>query len=189
MPLLSFFCKLCEQDLFQEKRFYMAETDHYHPALVGGLIVGILSTLPFVKLGNLFFGMWAVLGGVVAVRLYIQRSEKRVTHAEGARVAAQAGLLGAVFIVFIGMPIELAMLPAGLRGLESYIANMPVGQQQPIKDVLELLRGMTTGEIVLSFLLPIALLGATILFGFTVLGGVLGVTLFEKRRDTFGEES
>jgi uncharacterized protein YacL len=165
----------------------MVETDRNHPALIGGLIVGILSTLPFVKLGNLVFCMWAVLGGAVAVRLYIQRSEKRVTHAEGARVAAQAGLLGAVINIFIGMPIELAMLPAGLRGLEGYVASMPANQQQQVKDVLELLRGMTTGEIVLGFLLPVALLGATILFAFTVLGGVLGVTLFEKRRDTFSE--
>ena len=166
----------------------MAETDRNHPALIGGLIVGILSTLPLVKLGNLFFCMWALLGGAVAARMYIQSSPKRVTHAEAARVAGQAGLLGAVINVFIGMPIELAMLPAGMKWLEGAMATMTPVQQQQIKEALELLRGMTTGEIVLGFLLPVALLGATILFGFTILGGVLGVTLFEKRRDLPEEE-
>ena len=169
----------------------MAETDRNHPALIGGLIVGILSTLPVVNVGNVIFCMWAVLGGAVAVRIYIQSSLKRVTHAEAARVAGLAGLLGAVIRVFIGMPIDLATLPAGMRWLEGLAAdpNMKAVQQQQIKEALELLRGMTTGEQVLTFLLPAALLGATVLFGFTILGGVLGVALFEKRRDTFSEES
>jgi hypothetical protein len=166
----------------------MAETDRNHPALIGGLIVGILSILPVVNAGNLIFCMWAVLGGAVAARMYIKRSSKRVTHAEGARVAGQAGLLGAVIRVFLGMPIELAMLPAGMRWLEGLAADMKPIQQQQIREAVEMIRGMTTGQTILEFLLPSALAGATVLFGFTVLGGVLGVTLFEKRRDTFGEE-
>ena len=167
----------------------MAETDRNYPALIGGLIVGILSILPVVNAGNIICCMWAVLGGAIAVRLYIKSSSKRVTRAEGARVAGQAGLLGAVIRVFLGMPIDLSTLPAGMRWLEGMAADMKPVQQQQIREAIELLRGMTTGQIVLEYLLPSALLGATILFGFTVLGGVLGVTLFEKRRDTFGEES
>ena len=169
----------------------MAETDRNHPALIGGLIVGILSTLPVVNIGNVIFCMWALLGGAVAVRIYIKSSPKQVTHVEAARVAGLAGLLGAVIRVFIGMPIDLATLPAGMRWLEGLAAdpNMKADQQQKIKEALELLRGMTTGEQVLNFLLPAALLGATVLFGFTILGGVLGVALFEKRRDTLSEES
>ena len=160
----------------------MAEVDRNQPALIGGLIVGILSIVPLVKLGNLFFCMWALLGGAIAVRLYIQLSPHRVTYAEAAKVAALAGLLGAVINVFIGMPIELAALPAGMRWLDGMAAGMQGTQQQQVKEALELLRGMTTGELVLSFLLPVALLGATVLFGFTMLGGALGVALFEKRR-------
>jgi hypothetical protein len=175
----------------REKLFYMAETDRNHPALIGGLIVGILSTLPVVNVGNLIFCMWALLGGAVAVRLYIQKSPKRVTHAEATRVAGLAGVIGAVIRVFIGMPIDLATLPAGMRWLEGLAAdpNMKPVQQQQIKEALATLQGMTTGEIVLNFLLPAALIGATVLFGFTLLGGALGVTLFEKRRDDFGEDS
>ena len=167
----------------------MAEVDRNHPALVGGLIVGILSTLPLVKLGNLIFCMWALLGGAVAVRMFIQRSPQRVTYAAAGRVAAQAGLLGAVIYVFIGLPIELASLPAGMRWLEGAAATMQAAQQQQVKDVLELLRSMTTGEIVLSFLLPVALLGAAVLFSFTMFGGFLGVALFEKRRDLPDEDA
>lgn len=162
----------------------MAEVDRNQPALIGGLIVGILSTLPVVKLGNLFFCMWALLGGAVAVRMYIQRSPERVTLAEASRVAALAGLLGAVIYVFIGLPIELAALPAGLRWLENMAGTMQGAQQQQIKEAIELLRSKTTGEIVLSFLLPVALLGGAVLFSFTMLGGMLGVALFEKRRET-----
>ena len=162
----------------------MAEVDRNQPALIGGLIVGILSTLPIVKLGNVFFCMWALLGGAVAVRLYIQRSPERVTYAEAWRVTSLAGLLGAVIYVFIGMPIELAALPAGLRWLEGVAAGMQGAQQQQVKEVIEMLRGMTTGEIVLSYLLPVALLCAAVLFSFTMLGGVIGVALFEKRRET-----
>jgi hypothetical protein len=161
----------------------MAEVDRNRPALIGGLIVGILSTLPIIKLGNLLFCMWALLGGAIAVKLYIQRSPNRVSYADAAKVTAMAGLLGAVINVFIGMPIELAALPSGMQWLDTVAAGMQGVQQQQVRDALELLRSMTTGEIVLSFLLPVALLGAAVLFSFTMIGGMLGVVFFEKRKD------
>jgi hypothetical protein len=160
----------------------MTEFERQQPALIGGLLVGILSVLPVVQAANACCCLWALVGGAYAIKLSINRSPQRVSLGEAARITAVAGLLGAVIKLFIGMPIELATLPAQLKGLEEWagvISNTE--QKERLLEMVNNLRAMRTGQVLLNFLLPINLLGALILFGFTVVGGLLGVVLFERR--------
>src|SRR5689334_2371210 len=72
------------------------------PALLGGLIVGLLSALPFI---NYCCCIWAIGGGLLAGMLYIKASPTPVPTGEGAIVGALAGVVGGVIYLIIGLPI------------------------------------------------------------------------------------
>lgn len=159
----------------------MPEPDRSQPALIGGLIVGILSVLPLVQAANICCCLWGWVGGAITVKLYIDRSAQRVGWADAARVASIAGLLGAVIRIFIGTPIELATFPASLRAMEELAKGMADPQKQRLLEMVSKLQDLSTAQALLQFLLPASVLGAMVLFAFTVLGGLLGVALYEKR--------
>jgi hypothetical protein len=160
----------------------MPEVDRNQPALIGGLIVGVLSVLPIVQAGNICCCLWALVGGATAVKLYIDRSPEQVIWAEAAKVAALAGLLGAIIRIFLGTPVDLATWPAQIMAMEKFAQGMADPQRQQLLDLLSQLRQMPAGQIVLRALLPASLLWAVILFVFTEVGGLLAVVLFEKRK-------
>ncbi|MBI3422418.1 MAG: hypothetical protein HY011_05725 [Acidobacteria bacterium] len=159
----------------------MPETERSQPALIGGLLIGVLSVLPLVQAANFCCCLWAWVGGVTTAKLYIDRSAQRVSWAEAARVASIAGLLGAVIRVFIGTPIELATFPASLRAMEEVAKSLADPQKQQLLEMVSKLQELSTAQALFQFLLPASILGALILFAFTVLGGLLGVALYEKR--------
>lgn len=160
----------------------MPEVDRNQPALIGGLIVGVLSVLPVVQAANVCCCLWALVGGATAIKLYIDRSPAQVTWAEAAQVAAIAGLLGAIIRIFLGTPIELATWPAQIMAMEKFAEGLADPQRQKLLELMSQLRQLPIGQLVLRFLLPASLFWAVILFVFTELGGLLGVVLFEKRQ-------
>ena len=160
----------------------MPEADRNHPALVGGLIAGLLSVLPVAQAGNACCCLWAWVGGSVATRIYISRAPQRVTWEEALKVAAIAGLLAAIIRIFLGTPMDLAFMPAQINFMEEFASKMAEPQKQQMLEVLSELRGLSSGQLLLRYLLPISLFWAVILFVFTLLGGLLGVALFEKRQ-------
>ncbi len=159
----------------------MPEPDRSQPALIGGLIVGILSVLPLVQAANICCCLWAWVGGATTAKLYIDRSPQRVSWAEAARVASIAGLLGAIIRIFIGTPLELATFPASLRAMEELAKSLADPQKQRLLEMVGKLQDLSTAQALLQFLLPASVLGALVLFAVTVLGGLLGVALYEKR--------
>jgi len=58
------------------------------PALLGGLIVGLLSAIPFI---NYCCCIWAIGGGALAGFLYIKSSPTPVPTGDGAIVASLGG--------------------------------------------------------------------------------------------------
>jgi hypothetical protein len=160
----------------------MPEVDRNQPALIGGLIVGVLSILPVLQAANICCCLWALGGGAVAVKLYINRSPAPVTWVEAAKVAALAGVLGAIIRIFLGTPLDLATFPAQIVAMEKFAEGMADPMRQQWLEVLGQLRQLPSGQLVVRFLLPVSLFWAVILFVFTELGGLLGVLLFEKRR-------
>ena len=130
-------------------------------ALLGGLIVGILSAIPFI---NYCCCIWGIGGGALAGMIYIKGSPTRVTPGEGAIVGALSGVVGAVIYLIIGLPIAFFF---GAAAMEEAFRNS--GVQLPMSGaLLMVVSGLVVG------LLLIAL--ATI-------GGLLAVPIFEKRKD------
>lgn len=137
------------------------------PGLIGGVIAGILSLFagflsPEVFIILSFFCVaWAFVGGVVATNLYVKRSPNPVRTGEGAVVGVVAGAIGALIYLALDTPIAYA-----IHG--DYIQM--VANQQPDK--------ISAG----AFFALSGLTGAVVIFGFSIIGGLVGVPIFEKRK-------
>src|SRR5689334_9342089 len=130
------------------------------PALLGGLIVGILSGLPFV---SACCCIWAIGGGLVAGMLYIKSAPTQVLPGDGAIVGALSGIVGAVIYLLLGLPIAFLR---GTADVEAQLARS--GMHLPFTGTVLLLVG--------------GLVGAVSLLVLATLGGLLAVPTFEKRK-------
>src|SRR6516162_10095411 len=63
----------------------LPELDFVQPSLTGGVLLGLLSSLPLINAGNCLCCMWVLLGGGVAtVMLTKQRPLSSITYGDGA---------------------------------------------------------------------------------------------------------
>ena len=156
----------------------MAPAPKLQPALLGGLFIGVLSTLPIISLGNCVCCMWVIGGGALAVYLMQQNHPYAVNAADGAFVGLLAGVVGGIVGGLLLVPIMLAFGPFQQRLIERMIAANP--------DVPEQTRDMIQRMVAGSAVMGVALL-IKIVFGicidavFGMLGGLLGVALFKKK--------
>jgi len=137
------------------------------PGLVGGFVAGLLSLFAGFLSPELFIivsffcVLWAVVGGAVASNMYIKRSPEPVRTGEGAVLGLIAGAIGALIYLAVDTPIAYAIH-------SDYIQT--VANQQPEK--------ISAG----AFFALSGLTGGFTILGFSVLGGLIGVPMFEKRK-------
>lgn len=131
------------------------------PALLGGLIVGVLSAIPLI---NYCCCIWTLGGGVLAAFLYVKSSPTPVKIGDGAMVGALAGVIGGIIYFVISLPINILW---GMAAMETQLSER--GVQLPFSGIV--------------LMIVVGLLGAVILAVLTTLGGILGVAIFEKRKD------
>lgn len=145
------------------------------PALLGGLLMGVLSALPFVSLGNCCC-LWVIGGGVLATYLMQQNYPYQVSAADGALVGLLAGIFGGVIGALISIPIEVMMGPLQQRLLERFVLSNP--------DLPSETRSMFENMAARGFapaMMAVKLVFSVIIGGiFAMLGGLLGVALFKK---------
>lgn len=146
------------------------------PALIGGIVLGILSVIPFVSAVNLCCCLWAILGGMLASNLYVKSSPTPVKAGDGAALGAIAGAVGAVISVILGIPIDLAMGPIMRRMIVSLLQNVDPRQAEMLRAQWE-----ASSSDVASIIIQ-ALVVAALLFVFAIVGGLIGVAIFEKRK-------
>jgi hypothetical protein len=130
------------------------------PALLGGLIVGVLSAIPFI---NYCCCIWSIGGGALAAYLYIKSSPTPVATGEGAMVGGLAGVVGGIIYLILGLPIAIFF---GMAAMEDQLYR--TGVHLPFSGVL--------------LMIVAGIVGAIILAGLATLGGVIGVAIFEKRK-------
>ena len=83
--------------------------------LVGALVMGVLSALPIIAVGNVCCCLWVISGGVVAAYVLQQGQPQPITPADGAFVGFLAGLLGAFVYLVISVPIDVVARTDGTR--------------------------------------------------------------------------
>ena len=146
------------------------------PAVIAGVVLGVLSAIPFVNILNLCCCLWAIVGGVLASYLYIKDSPTPVNAGDVAVVGANAGAVGAVVYVILGIPLAIVGGAAMREMMIKLITNLDPNQADLFRRQMEA-QGEGIARIVFQ-----TLFGAVLLVVFAVLGGLLGVPIFEKRK-------
>jgi hypothetical protein len=146
------------------------------PALIGGVVLGVLSVIPFVSAANICCCLWAILGGMLATYLYVKSSPTPATAADGAILGALAGVVGAAISLVLGIPIAYAMGPTMRNLIVRLIENADPQQADMMRRQFE-----ASGDAIAPLIIQ-GLIGAVLLFLFAVIGGLLGIPIFEKRK-------
>ena len=145
------------------------------PAIIGGVVIGLLSIIPIVSLGNVCCCLWAILGGVLATYLYVKDSPVPASPGDGAILGAIAGAVGGLIAIVLGIPISIV---AGGITREIFIRIMESINPSQV----EMMRAqMVAGASIVREIVNGIIL-AVLLVIFSTIGGLLGVPIFEKRK-------
>jgi|SRR5687768_17711770 hypothetical protein len=145
------------------------------PAVIGGVVLGLLSAIPFVNFVNACCCLWAILGGLLASYLYVKNSPTPVNAGDGAIVGAIAGVVGGLISLIVGIPLAIVSNSAMQSFFLGLVENMDPSQAELFRTQFQ--AGATvTGAIVNG------LIQAVLLFIFAIIGGLIGIPLFEKRK-------
>jgi hypothetical protein len=140
------------------------------PAVLGGLFLGVLSALPIVGAANACCCLWVVVGGVLAAWLMQQNHPAPITLADGALVGLLAGVVGAVVMMIVSVPI--GYLTGGGQPFSTAMVP-PEGLTPEMREVLSRI-----GPGVVVALAAIMWIGASLVF--STVGGLLGAAIFRR---------
>jgi hypothetical protein len=143
------------------------------PALIGGLVAGVLSALPLINFLNACCCLWVVGGGLVAAYLLQERDPNPIQVGDGALVGLMAGVVGAFVNFVLSIPVTLLLAPIQRAWMERVIetGNFPPEMREMMTSGLGSALGIVFGFFFALF--------AGIVF--STLGGVLGAVIFRKK--------
>jgi hypothetical protein len=135
-------------------------------------VVGVLSALPIISVGNFCCCLWVVSGGAVAAYVLQQNQLASLTPGDAALAGLLAGLAGAFIYLVLSIPITLLMAPMEAVMMERFIDS---GRLPP--EIRELAGTYMGGAIKLAvgffFMLVVGSMVAA-------LGGLIGSLIFKK---------
>ena len=153
-------------------------TSYTQPALIGGLVVGVLSALPIVSIGNFCCCLWIVSGGVVAAYVVQANNTEPMTPADGALAGLLAGLVGAVVHLILSIPIDIVMGPFE-RSMAQRIMDLTGNAE--MRDMLQRYSQREAGLFTIIFRRTAAFFVMLVAGAvFSTLGGLLGAMIFRK---------
>lgn len=132
-----------------------APPNKFLPAIIGGIVMVLPSLVPAIQFGCC---LWAAAGGLLASVLYIKKSPTKVELGEGALLGAIAGGFGGLINLIAGLPLAYAL----------YGPEGPYTSDD----------GNVSGALIV-----VGIIGTLMLVTFSILGGLLAVPMFEKRRN------
>jgi len=153
------------------------------PALIGGVVLGILSALPIISAVNCLCCAWVIAGSMLAANLYVKSSSVAVTLGRGVGLGFLTGAIGAVVDVLFAIPIHLMMRGMGVNFMEplreavEQIPNIPPETKEALGSIFT--EGSGSG---IFFIIAGGFFTLFIYSIVGMLGGALGVAIFEKRR-------
>ena len=148
-------------------------------ALIGGCVFGTASSLPYLEMINALCCALVIGAGVLASYLYFKDTEITTGHwVYGASVGWLAGVFGAVTSTIVSVIVKAT----GFRDEQAaQTAQMLAELGVEMPEGLDGLLGMGT-EV------SAGMIGLTLLFGliiysiFSTIGGLVGATMFAKRK-------
>lgn len=151
------------------------------PAIIGGVVLGLLSAIPFVNFLNICCCAWAILGGALAVYMYVNASPVPVRSGDGALLGAMAGLIGSVIYWIVGIPLSLLAGNAFNNLIVTLMERVDPNQAETLRRSIELANSQPLIERLPGILLG-AIIGLALLTIFSTIGGLIGTAMFEKRK-------
>jgi hypothetical protein len=146
------------------------------PALLAGLLLGALSSLPIVSAGNCCCGLWFVTAGVLAAWLMQQNQPFPITLGDGALAGLLASVAGTVVWAILYIPLQ-AVTGVWQRQFTDRLLDSAGDLPPNFREILENSQGpghLVVG-LIIGFLFMLVVGGA-----FTTLGGLLGALMFKK---------
>ncbi len=143
------------------------------PALIGGTIAGVLSSVPFV---NCLCCLWIIGGAMLAAALWARDNSTSLTAGDGALVGAYTGVFAAITHTLIGIPLAAVNARFFVKIFErmsAYTNEMPPDWRQWFDQSI--------GPLSITGLLLNLIISAAVFCALAALGGVLGAALFGKK--------
>jgi len=148
------------------------------PAVWGGLVIGVLSALPFIGFLNICCCLWVITGGMLAAYVLQSNTPQSITIGDGATVGLLAGLIGAVVHTIISIPVNLLMGGLMQNVLQQILAStpdVPENLRQAVENIGSSASFSALGVIIGFFFWVVV--GSL----FAALGGLLGAVFFKKK--------
>jgi hypothetical protein len=153
------------------------------PALIGGLVIGLLWSVPYLNLINLCCCLGVLAGGALAAWQLVKRSPVLpVSSGDGAVVGLLAGLVGAGVHLVLGIPIGLVFNQTGVSVVKSILGMMNNPEiNRAMEETIRNAQSQGLVERVVGALVGWCIT-SVISVGFSAVGGLIGVSMFEKRK-------
>jgi len=145
----------------------------YQPALIGGLLIGVLSSVPLIEGLNACCCLWVVAGGVLTTYLLQQRTPEPIQTSDALLMGVIAGLIGAVITVIAKSVLFTAMGPMVQEQVQQALDRPDMPPQ-----MREFVQKLMTGR---GMLLVQAAICIPLFAIFGMLGGLLGTAFFKKK--------
>jgi hypothetical protein len=160
--------------------------DFVQPALVGGMFLGFLSSIPFISIGNCVCCAWVIGGGALAALMLTRQRPgipwPSITYGDGAFVGVLSGLFGAIVATIVSIPVKLLssrLFESQQQALEEALRG--IGAEGPMRDLM--LR-VASPEITAVSLIFTFFMNLIVFALFAMIGGILLVAIFNKRETT-----
>ncbi len=144
------------------------------PALVGGGLAGLFSAIPFL---NCLCCLWIISGALLSSYLLAKDSKVNLGAGDGAIVGIFSGIVAAVVHAFVNIPFQAINIRFARRFFEvlgQYAENVPSN----LNSWLEQRPGGLTPPLFFMGLL----FSSVIFAAFGALGGVIGISLFGRKK-------
>lgn len=151
------------------------------PALIGGIVLAILSLMPIISAFNCCC-LWTIAGGALAAWIYIKDARLPVKSGEGAAVGALAGFVGGI-ITAMGQALMVFIQTRGGSDIAGMFEKVFEELNDPKMTALmqPYIKFYSEHFILVLFVQSIFAVVSSV--AVAMLGGVIGVSLFEKRKD------
>ncbi len=157
----------------------------FQPALLGGLLIGVLSALPIVSMGNACCCLWVIAGGAVAAYLLQNSQQAPITAGDGVAVGFLAGLIGAIVWQVLAVPLTILMGPIQARITERLLSAGDLPDN--VRSIFETLR-QNAGFSVIRFIIG-GFFTLIVSVFFSTIGGLIGAALFRAKTPPPGPDS
>ena len=149
--------------------------------VLGGMIGGLLSVIPFISMGNCFCCFWVILGGCIAAAVHAKGAGRPVGLGEGTLVGLLAGVVMILLYLFIGLPLNFVLGQAqnvAIGKLMTEFTGDPTFEMRMAAQAGQTLVQQLIGAIGAVIGIAVFTVAAA---AFSSLGGLIGTAIFAEK--------